>query len=220
MYVLVRAGPYPGLSVYCLLLTTSPVFQNICSGVREILFCTSVLVEQSVCVHPLFVLYCIVYYKRERVCVCVRACVRACVAGGGRAGGGRCSHVPLMPAPWLWGGLGRVTCNANTGSAGDSWLIVVRALMSRGSGTVVMLCWTECVAMSDCEGKGYGVFLFEPLGMGGRGCSQRKGVSRGLCGATNPWFWVSFVWVIAPGLPLPQHRIPTDGAVRGPATVF
>ena len=71
MYVLVRAGLYPGLSVYCLLLTASPVLQSICSGVREILFCTSVLVEQSVCVHPLFVLYCIVYYKRERECVCV-----------------------------------------------------------------------------------------------------------------------------------------------------
>ena len=67
MYVLVRAGLYPGLSVYCLLLTASPVLQSICSGVREILFCTSVLVEQSVCVHPLFVLYCIVYYKS--VCV-------------------------------------------------------------------------------------------------------------------------------------------------------
>ena len=63
MYVLVRAGLYPGLSVYCLLLTASPVLQSICSGVREILFCTSVLVKQSVCVHPLFVLYCIVYYK-------------------------------------------------------------------------------------------------------------------------------------------------------------
>ena len=63
MYVLVRAGLYPSLSVYCLLLTASPVLQSICSGVREILFCTSVLVEQSVCVHPLFVLYCIVYYK-------------------------------------------------------------------------------------------------------------------------------------------------------------
>ena len=63
MYVLVRAGLYPGLSVYCLLLTASPVLQSICSGVREILFCTSVLVEQRVCVHPLFVLYCIVYYK-------------------------------------------------------------------------------------------------------------------------------------------------------------
>ena len=69
MYVLVRAGLYPGLSVYCLLLTASPVLQSICSGVREILFCTSVLVEQSVCVHPLFVLYCIVYYKS--VCVFV-----------------------------------------------------------------------------------------------------------------------------------------------------
>ena len=67
MYVLVRAGLYPGLSVYCLLLTASPVLQSICSGVREILFRTSVLVEQRVCVHPLFVLYCIVYYKR--VCV-------------------------------------------------------------------------------------------------------------------------------------------------------
>ena len=63
MYVLVRAGLYPGLSVYCLLLTASPVLQSICSEVREILFCTSVLVEQRVCVHPLFVLYCIVYYK-------------------------------------------------------------------------------------------------------------------------------------------------------------
>jgi len=63
MYVLVRAGLYPGLSVYCLLLTASPVLQSIRSGVREIFFCTSVLVEQSVCVHPLFVLYCIVYYK-------------------------------------------------------------------------------------------------------------------------------------------------------------
>ena len=81
MYVLVRAGLYPGLSVYCLLLTASPVLQSICSGVGEILFCTSVLVEQSVCVHPLFVLYCIVYYKSvcwllpvcyvNRVCVCM-----------------------------------------------------------------------------------------------------------------------------------------------------
>ena len=69
--VCVRAVLYPGLSVYCLLLTASPVLQSICSGVREILFCTSVLVEQSVCVHPLFVLYCIVYYKRVCVCVCV-----------------------------------------------------------------------------------------------------------------------------------------------------
>ena len=67
MCVLVRAGLYPGLSVYCLLLTASPVLQSICSGVREILFCssTSVLVEQSVCVHPLFVLYCIVYYYKS-----------------------------------------------------------------------------------------------------------------------------------------------------------
>ena len=72
MYVLVRAGLYPGLSVYCLLLTASPVLQSICSGVREILFCTSVLVEQRVCVHPLFVLYCIVYYKS--VCVWVGVC--------------------------------------------------------------------------------------------------------------------------------------------------
>ena len=32
-------------------------------------------------VHPLFVLYCIVYYKS--VCVC--ACVRVCVCGGGGA---------------------------------------------------------------------------------------------------------------------------------------
>ena len=71
MYVLVRAGLYPGLSVYCLLLTASPVLQSICSGVREILFCTSVLVEQSVCVHPLFVLYCIVYYKSVCACACV-----------------------------------------------------------------------------------------------------------------------------------------------------
>ena len=71
MYVLVRAGLYPGLPVYCLLLTASPVLQSICSGVREILFCTSVLVEQRVCVHPRFVLYCIVYYKRERERVCV-----------------------------------------------------------------------------------------------------------------------------------------------------
>ena len=66
MYVLVRAGLYPGLSVYCLLLTASPVLQSICSGVREVLFCTSVLVEQSVCVHPL---YCIL-----QVCVCVCVC--------------------------------------------------------------------------------------------------------------------------------------------------
>ena len=71
MYVLVRAGLYPGLSVYCLLLTASPVLQSICSGVREILFCTSVLVEHRVCVHPLFVLYCIVYYKS----VCVSECL-------------------------------------------------------------------------------------------------------------------------------------------------
>ena len=75
MYVLVRAGLYPGLSVYCLLLTAFPVLQSICSGVREILFCTSVLVEQSVCVHPLFVLHCIVlvpvlYYKS--LCVCLK----------------------------------------------------------------------------------------------------------------------------------------------------
>ena len=68
MYVLVRAGLYPGLSVHCLLLTASPVLQSICSGVREILFCTSVLVKQRVCVHPLFVLYCIVYYKSVFVC--------------------------------------------------------------------------------------------------------------------------------------------------------
>ena len=68
MYVLVRAGLYPGLSVYCLLMTAYPVLQSICSGVREILFCTSVLVEQSVCVHPLFVLYCIVYYKSVGAC--------------------------------------------------------------------------------------------------------------------------------------------------------
>ena len=82
MYVLVRAGLYPGLPVYCLLLTASPVLQSICSGVREILCCTSVLVEQSVCVHPLFVLYCIVYYKsvcaRARNCVHVFAPVCVC----------------------------------------------------------------------------------------------------------------------------------------------
>jgi hypothetical protein len=78
MYVLVRAGLYPSLSVYCLLLTASPVLQSIRSGVREIFFCTSVLVEQSVCVHPLFVLYCIVYYKSVCVCVCC-VCVCVCV---------------------------------------------------------------------------------------------------------------------------------------------
>ena len=50
MYVLVRDGLYPGLSVYCLLLAAFPVLQSTCSGVREILFCTSVLVEQCVCV--------------------------------------------------------------------------------------------------------------------------------------------------------------------------
>ena len=52
-----------------------PLLQSICSGVREILFCISVLVDRSVCVHPLFVLYCIVYYKRECVCVCVSVCL-------------------------------------------------------------------------------------------------------------------------------------------------
>ena len=46
-------------------------------------------------VHPLFVLYCIVYYKRVCVCACVRVharavvcvCVCVCVAGGGGGAG-------------------------------------------------------------------------------------------------------------------------------------
>ena len=67
MYVLVRAGLYPGLSVYCLLLTASPVLQSICSGVREILFCTSVFGRtKCVCAPTVcFVLYCIL-----QECVC------------------------------------------------------------------------------------------------------------------------------------------------------
>ena len=78
MYVLVRAGLYPGLSVYCLLLTASPVLQSICFGVREILFCTSVLVEQCVCVHPLQECVCVLASVSVPVSVCLSLC-----SGGG-----------------------------------------------------------------------------------------------------------------------------------------
>ena len=45
MYLFVKAELYPVLFVHYLLVTTSPVLQSICVGVRVVLFCTSVLVE-------------------------------------------------------------------------------------------------------------------------------------------------------------------------------
>ena len=58
--------------------TSVCLFVRVCvRGCGRVCFCVCVALANTPSVHPLFVLYCIVYYKRERerVCVCVCVCV-------------------------------------------------------------------------------------------------------------------------------------------------
>ena len=55
----------------CVLLCVACVSVWSWSALQFVLQDLKIALANTPSVHPLFVLYCIVYYKRERVCVCV-----------------------------------------------------------------------------------------------------------------------------------------------------